>query len=393
MRKPQDPYGPHCNQYRQIREYHAEIHRHLHKHHSRRHGPFLQHYRYFRYLRPVSLLFNLIILYLLFHWAGNRDIVIFFTTLIVVKEIFHFFFLLRLEKRIFRPMIHLKQGLDEVTNGNYQVQVENTIPNDLGIVIDSFNEMAAKLYETEQLQTEYEENRKALIANISHDLKTPITAIQGYVEALLDDSAGPAETRNKYLKTIHHNAVYVNKLIDDLFLFAKLDMQKLEFQFHCQPIRPFMDDLMEEYKCDFTERDICFVYKAQVNADILVELDGKRFHQAINNIINNAVQHGPAAGLALQVILKRRDEFVCIEIHDNGPGIPAEKLPFVFDRFYRVHTERPKELAGTGLGLAIAKELIEAHQGSITVASTVSAGTCFTIQLPVWQDNTGESCQ
>ena len=119
-------------------------------------------------------------------------------------------------------MERLKQGLDEVAKGNYDIKVEYDKPNDLGLLIASFNEMTEKLYESERTQTEYEENRNSLIANISHDLKTPITAIQGYIEALLEGTVTTAGNKDKYLRTIHHNTVYVNKLIDDLFLFSKL---------------------------------------------------------------------------------------------------------------------------------------------------------------------------
>ncbi len=194
----------------------------MHRHHHE----YLMHYRYFRYLRPAALVFTLIILYLLFSWVGLKGIGLFFAGLLIIKEIVQFFFLSRLEKRIFKPMENLKQGLDEVAKGNYAVKVEYDKPNDLGFLIASFNEMTAKLSEGENMQAEYEENRKALIANISHDLKTPITTIQGYIEALLDGTAIAAERETKYLKTIHQNIIYVNKLIDDLFLFAKLDMRQ-----------------------------------------------------------------------------------------------------------------------------------------------------------------------
>jgi signal transduction histidine kinase len=374
-------------------EFHAELRQRMQDHHNYHHGQFLRHYKYFRYLRPVGIVFNIIILYLIFSWAGNKGIGIFCAALILVKEIAQFFFMLRFEKRIIKPMISLKQGLDEVAKGNYQVKIEYATANDLGILIDSFNEMTEKLYESEKIQAEYEKNRKALIANISHDLKTPITAIQGYVEALLDDSINTEEHKSKYMRTIHHNTVYVNKLIDDLFLFAKLDMQKLEFQYQNMKIRAYMDDLMEEYKFDFAEQNIQFQYETQLETDVQVELDGKRFHQAINNIINNANQHGPLAGLFIKVTLYRQNDFVGIDIHDNGSGIPEDKLPLIFDRFYRINNERPKEFAGTGLGLAIAKELIEAHGGEITVSSIENEGSCFTILLPVCHDNTGEVCQ
>lgn len=359
----------------------------LHKHH----GQFLRHYKYFRYFRPAAAVFTLIILYLLFSWVGFKGIGIFFAALIIIKEILQFLFLLRLEKRILKPMENLKLGLDEVAKGNYNVKVEYDKPNDLGLLIASFNEMTEKLYESEKIQAEYEENRKALIANISHDLKTPITSIQGYIEALLEGTAKSSES--KYLKTIHHNTVYVNKLIDDLFIFSKLDMQKLGLQFENVQIRAFMDDLMEEYKFDFAERNIQYQYIVQLNYDDRVSLDGKRFYQAFNNIINNAVQHGPETDLSLQVKLYRQDDFICIDIKDNGPGIPEDKLPFIFDRFYRIDTERPKDFASTGLGLAIAKELVEAHGGKITVSSIKKEGTCFTIMLPVSHESDGDGCQ
>lgn len=363
---------------------------HHHRHHR---GRFLQHYTYFRYLRPLGIVFTFVILYLAFYWGGSEEIGILFVTLFAVKEISHFFFMWRLEKNIFKPMINLKQGLDEVTRGNYTIKVKNQLPSDLGIVIDAFNEMTEKLYENEKIQMEYEENRKALIANISHDLKTPITAIQGYVEALMDPSIASKENQNKYLKTIHHNAVYVNKLIDDLFLFAKLDMQKLEFQYQCTKIRAFMDDLIEEYRFDFSERNILFYYDVLLEDDVQVDLDGKRLHQAINNILSNAIQYGPTVGLSIEVVVYQQKDVVCIDIKDNGPGIPAEQLPFVFDRFYRIHMERPKEAVGTGLGLAITKELIEAHGGKITISSIIDQGSCFSIQLPICQKHDGEIVQ
>ncbi len=362
----------------------------LHKHH---HSQFLRHYRYFRYFRPAAVLFTLIILYLLFSWVGFKGIGIFFAALIIVKEIIHFFFLMRLEKRIFKPMENLKQGLDEVANGNYTVKVEYGMPNDLGFLIASFNEMTEKLSESEKIQAEYEDNRKALIANISHDLKTPITTIQGYIEALLDGTATTAENKNKYLKTIHQNIVYVNKLIDDLFLFSKLDMQKLEFAYEDVDIRAFMDYLMEEYQFDFAERTAKFKYIVELEDDFRLNIDGKRIHQAFNNLISNAVQHGPETGLSIEVRLYRQGGFICIDVKDNGPGIPEDKLPFIFDRFYRIETERPKSFASTGLGLAIAQELVEAHGGKITVSSMMNEGTCFTIMLPILRDSGGEVCQ
>ncbi|SMD02607.1 sensor histidine kinase [Sporomusa malonica] len=356
----------------------------IHRHH---HQEFHKYHQYFRYFRPAIVLFHILTLYLLFSWVGFKGIGIFFAFLISIKEIFQFVFLLRLEKRILAPIEKLKVGVDEIAKGNYNVKVDYSAPNDLGLLIFSFNEMAQKLYETEKMQTGYEEDRKALIANISHDLKTPITAIQGYIEVLQDGTIVDEDDKSKYLRTIHHNTTYINKLIDDLFLFSKLDMQKLDFSFETIQICAFMNDFMEEYKFDLEEKNTHFQYITQLEHDYLVKLDGRRFHQAFNNIISNAVKHGPESNLAIKIKMYQHDNFICIDIQDNGPGIASDKLPYIFNRFYRIDTERKKNYGCTGLGLAIALELIEAHGGKITVSSIESAGTCFTIILPILQNN------
>jgi signal transduction histidine kinase len=360
----------------------------IHRHH---HREFQRAHRHFRYFRPAAILFNILVLYLLFSWVGFKGIGIFLAVIISIKEIFQFLFLLRLEKRVFTPIEKLKLGVDEIAKGNYNVKVEYHVPNDLGLLIFSFNEMAQKLYESEKIQTEYEENRKTLVANISHDLKTPITAIQGYIEALLDGSIKNEDVKDKYLNTIHHNTVYINKLIDDLFLFSKLDMQKLDFSYENVQIGSFMNDFMEEYKFDLEEKNINFEYVAQLEHEYCVSLDGKRFHQAFNNIISNAVKHGPEHDLSIKINMYRQKDVICLAIKDNGPGICAEKLPYIFDRFYRIDAERKKDYVCTGLGLAIAQELIEAHGGEITVSSIENEGTCFTIMLPILQDNGDET--
>ncbi|EGO64839.1 sensor histidine kinase [Acetonema longum] len=389
-RRPCSYFGHGKESRHQVPERFRLMHDHLHQHHR---SQFLRHYRYFRYFRPVALVFNLLILYLLFSWGGFKGIGIFFAALIIMKEVLQFFFLVRLEKRIFKPMESIRQGLDEVARGNYSVKAAYDKPNDLSFLIASFNEMTEKLSESEKMQAEYEENRKALIANISHDLKTPLTAIHGYIETLLEVPAASGENRDKYLKIIYKNIIYVNRLIDDLVLFSKLDMQKLEFHYEAVSIRPFMNDLMEEYRFDCEEKNIGFHYRVELDEDVWLNVDGKRVHQAFRNIISNAVQHGPETGLSIEVRLCRQGDFVCIDIKDNGPGIPEDKLPFIFDRFYRIETERPKSFAGTGLGLAIARELLESQGGKLTVSSIINEGACFSIMLPILRDSGGEASE
>ena len=360
----------------------SQLHSRIHWHHREFNREFQQYHRYFRYARPFVLVFNLVILYLLFRWVGIKTIGICFAVLIVIKEIFQFVFLLRLEKRIIVPIEELRQGVNEIAKGNYHVQVECRRPNDLGLLIASFNEMAHELVQSEQRHAEYEDNRKNLIANISHDLKTPITAIQGHIEALLDGPVVPADRHDKYLTVIQRNTMYLNQLIDDLFLFSKLDMDKLEFHYENVRIKDYLADLMEEYQLELDGKNIRFEYADRLAGEVDVYLDRKRFYQAINNIVRNATGHGPDQGLSLQVKLYRLDDRIALDILDNGPGIAEDKLPYIFDRFYRIDTERTKDLESTGLGLAITRELIQAHGGAVEVASREGEGTCFTVLLP-----------
>lgn len=358
----------------------------VHQEFERKHREFSQYHRSLRFFRPISIAFNLIILYLLFRWVGIRSISLFFALFIIIKEVLQFIFLRRLEKRVFKPIDRLKNGVEEIAKGNYNVKVESDGTCDLGFIgllVDSFNEMAQKLQASEKMKSEYEEDRKTLLANISHDLKTPIASVQGYIEALMDGVVISPEKVNKYLKTIYQNTVYIDKLIEDLFLFSKLDLQKLDFQFEDIQIGAFMDDLMEEFKFELEEKHFNFYYSNKLEGDCPISIDRKRLYQAFRNIIGNAVKYGFNKNLAIKIEMNRLDDFICIDIEDNGPGIPKDKLPNIFNRFYRIDNERTKDLMSTGLGLAIAKELVQAHGGSITASSIEQEGTCFSIRLPV----------
>lgn len=351
--------------------------------HYKIHKEFKVVHRYIRFFRPVAILFNLLIIYLLFRWIGAKTIGIFFIIIFIIKEIIQIYMLSRIEKKILKPIEKLKVGVEQISKGNYEVRIENNIGNEIGILIDDFNYMAQKLEDSEKTKIEYEENRKDLIVNISHDLKTPITSITGYVEAILEGVVESPDKVNKYLQTIHSNISYINKLIDDLFLFSKLDMQKLDFHFEKVEMNSYFSDLMEEFKFTLGENGVICDYINQLPEGIKVNMDGKRIYQVIRNIIDNAVKYGQEVGLKIVTELLKEGEFIKINIKDNGPGIEEEKVKNIFDRFYRIDKERTKDLASTGLGLAIAKELVEAHGGEIFVSSIIREGSCFTVMLPI----------
>ena len=367
---------------------HQEFHRTQHsaaRRFRRRRGDIYRYHRSLKFFRPLGLVINLLILYFLFRWVGLKTISVIFAFLIIALESAQFIFLWRLERRFFKPILELKNGVEEIARGNYAVKVETggLHMGFVGSLVASFNEMAQKLQVGEKLKSEYEENRKNLIANISHDLKTPITSVQGYIEAIQDGVVNSPEKVEKYLQTIHQNVVYMDKLIDDLFVFSKLDLQKLEFKFETVRVQAFMRDLMEEFKFELEERQIDFSYRDEIEDDCWLKIDRKRLHQVFQNIIGNAVKYGANPDFKIDVRVGRQEDVLVIEIADNGPGIPGDKLPYIFNRFYRIDNQRTKDLMSTGLGLAIAKELVQAHGGSIEVASVEREGTCFFLKFPV----------
>ncbi|MDD3269342.1 MAG: HAMP domain-containing sensor histidine kinase [Syntrophomonadaceae bacterium] len=361
------------------RQYHQEFHERLHRQHRQE---FHKYHKYLRLTSPLVLIFNVVIIYFLFAWVGYKAIGIILAVFITIKEIIQLFFLRRLEKRIFRPIEKLNRGVQEIARGNYDVIIETDVENEIGLLIDSFNEMARKLKSAEELKQDYEENRKSLIANISHDLKTPMASIQGYIEVILDGKLSSPDKMDKYLKIITYNTAYVNKLIDDLMLFSQLDMNRLDFNFEEVQVRAFMGDLMEEFQLELEERNARLYYLDKLEIDCRLRIDSKRFYQAMRNIIGNAVKYGPEQDLVIKIELGRQEDYIKIAIEDNGPGIPADKLEHIFERFYRIDSERTKDLMSTGLGLAIARELIEAHGGKIVATSTDGKGSCFTVLLP-----------
>jgi signal transduction histidine kinase len=380
-----------------MRKRHAEAHRshqelkQLHFQVELKQAEIHRYLRYNRYSRWIPVILNLILWYAVYHYAGLRAMSIALACVFSFFIISGFVFQNRLTSRVFLPINDLNQGVEQIARGNYAVRVEKHVDNELGGLIDSFNDMAQKLQEGERIKAEYETNRRALIANISHDLKTPITSVQGYIEAIREQSELPPETLNRYLKIIYNNTAYINKLIDDLFLFSKLDLQKLDFHFEELPVRPFVHDIMEEFRLELEleERSILFAYADQLEQDCLVKIDRKRLHQVFRNLISNAVKYSANEDSRIEVTLTGDGAWVSVAVSDNGPGIAPEQLPYIFDRFYRTDRERKKDLSSTGLGLAIARELVEAHGGQITAANR-EPGACFTVRLPVLKQAPGK---
>ncbi|MCX7923175.1 MAG: HAMP domain-containing histidine kinase [Clostridia bacterium] len=282
---------------------------------------------------------------------------------------------------IIKPLKVLKHGAEQIKEGNLDFKVKVTSRDEFGQVCLAFEEMRSKLKESIDTQLQYEENRKELISSISHDLKTPITAIKGYVEGIMDGVADSPEKMNKYIKTIYAKAIDMDKMIDDLFLFSKLDLKKLPFNFEKIGIKDYFDDCIEELRIDLDEKQIQMNYDIDFNEEITVLIDREKLKRVIINIVENSVKYMQKDNGKISIRLNNRDNEVLVQIEDNGQGIKNEELPYIFDRFYRADPSRNTAKGGSGLGLAIAKQIIEGHGGEIWVESEYGEGTSMFFTL------------
>jgi signal transduction histidine kinase len=284
-------------------------------------------------------------------------------------------------RSITNPLGELKNAADQIKEGNLDIKLKTPSKDEIGELTMAFEEMRKRLKTSVELQLQYENNRKELISNISHDLKTPITAIKGYVEGIIDGVADTPEKMSKYVNTIYSKAVDIDDMIDELFLFSKLDLKKLPFNFDKIDILKYLKDSVEELQFDVEHHNAKIFLEMSEEHGIFVMADREKLKRVIVNIVENSVKYMDKALVNICIRIKGLDEFVQIEIQDNGKGIAQRDLPYIFDRFYRVDTSRNSSTGGSGLGLAIAKRIIEEHGGHMEAQSQEGHGTTIIFTL------------
>lgn len=223
--------------------------------------------------------------------------------------------------------------------------------------------------------------RKEFVANVSHELKTPITTIKSYSETLLNGALEEPALAKSFLNVMVKEADRMTSLIRDLLQLSHIDFNKMTWNFEYTDIHSLLNDAIEKMKLFYEEKHQIIHLEAPANL-FLIWADRSKLEQVIINILSNAIKYTSESG-TVDISLKLVDNMVFISIQDTGMGIPEEDLPHIFERFYRVDKGRSREQGGTGLGLSIAKNIIEAHKGTIEVVSKLHQGTCFTISLPV----------
>lgn len=294
-------------------------------------------------------------------------------------------------RSIIRPLNTLGQAANQIKEGNLEQPVVLKRKDELGELGAAFEEMRVRLYESIRLQLQYEDNRKQLVSSISHDLKTPITGIKACVEAMLDGIADTEEKREKYLKMIAIKSEQMDRLIDELFLYSRLDVNKLPFQLESVEIRKYLSLFIEELRLDPRMEGVQLVFPDPGLDSARVVADREKLHRVLVNIVDNSLKYMDKKEKIIAVDVCAGDDEVIITLSDNGAGIDTEALPHIFDRFYRADPARSTSIAGGGLGLAIAKQMVEGQGGRIWADSTKGSGTRIHFTLPYPEKPGGES--
>lgn len=284
-------------------------------------------------------------------------------------------------RSIIKPIESLKTAAGQIKEGNLNYSVQAASSDEIGQLCAAFEEMRCKLKESIEMQMQYDENRKELVSNISHDLRTPITAINGYIEGIMDGVADTPEKMNKYMETIHRKAGDINRMIEELFLFSKLDLNKEPFNFEKVDIVSYLAHNTEDLQFDLDKRGITLQVESGRQAPLPVVADREKLRRVIANIVGNAVKYMDKAEGVITTRLTEDDSFATVEIADNGRGIPQESIDQIFDRFYRADSARDTATGGSGLGLAIARRIIEEHGGRIWAQSAPGEGTSIFFTL------------
>ena len=287
---------------------------------------------------------------------------------------------------VITPIRKLQKAANNIKEGNLDFSIESEGNDEIGELCVSFEEMRKRLKDSAEEKVRNEGESKALISNIAHDLKTPITAIKGYSEGILDGVANTPEKVEKYVRTIYNKAQDMDTLINELTLYSKIDANRIPYNFAKIHVADYFGDCAEEMGIDLEARGVGLSYINYLTEDTLIIADPEQLRRVINNIIGNSVKYMNKQPGAIQIRIQDVGDFIQVEIEDNGKGISSRDLPFIFDRFYRGDASRNSATGGSGIGLSIVKKIIEDHGGKIWATSQEDTGTIMYFVIRKYQE-------
>ena len=283
---------------------------------------------------------------------------------------------------IIEPVDELNGAMKKIRDGNLDYVLSPTEQTgELGELYTNYEDMRLRLKESAEEKLEQERQNRELISNISHDLKTPITSIKGYVEGLMDGVANTPEKQEKYIRTIYNKANDMDRLINELTLYSRMESDRIPYNFQKINVGDYFGDCAYEIGMDMEQRGIQLNYMNMVDPATCIIADPEQLKRVVNNIIGNSVKYIDKPHGIIDIRILDEQDSIRLEIEDNGKGIAARDLPNIFERFYRTDSSRSSAQGGSGIGLSIVKKIVEDHGGFIWATSREGEGTCMHIVI------------
>lgn len=291
-------------------------------------------------------------------------------------------FTMHMSRSIQKPIENLKKAAECVTNGNLDFEVMGSDYDEIDALCAEFDSMRKNMKSSKAREKMMNTERSMLLANLSHDLKTPVTSIKGYIEGIRDGVADTPEKMQRYLDTIYNKAELIDDMVNNLSVYSKLELSRISFHFEYGNLGEFLMEYCEERRMDLEHNGISFGSEYG-DGGILVKLDYEQMSRVFANVIDNAIKYKNGDSGKLFVRTYAGDGGVYAEISDSGIGIKKKELDNVFESFYRVDEARTLNIKGSGLGLGIAKQIVEHHGGKIWLRSNgENMGTMVEMYLP-----------
>ena len=285
------------------------------------------------------------------------------------------------------PINKLRLATNNIKNGNLDFDMDIEGKDEFSELCRDFDDMRKRLKENAEEKLKNDNESKELISNISHDLKTPITAIKGYVEGIMDGVVNTPEKMDKYIRTIYNKACDMDRLIDELTFYSKIDTNKIPYNFVRINVYDYFTDCIAEKTIEFDSMGIRFKNEINVMPGTRMVADPEQLKRVIDNILSNSVKYSDSnkSVTIISMNVREDDKWVYLDIQDNGQGIAENDIDFIFDRFYRSDSSRSSTNAGSGIGLSIVKKIVTDHGGTIKAESVPGEGTTMHVTLPKYK--------
>ena len=315
------------------------------------------------------------------NYDTTGNIGIWLTILVTIIDIVAVVMWIWIYKRILVPLDKLQTATKKIADGDLDYQLDERDFSEIPFLFKDFERMRIKLKEDEEEKKLSEDAAKELVSNISHDLKTPLTAIRGYVEGILDGVASSPQKTRDYLNTIYNKTNDMTSLIDELLYYSQVAEKYMSYKYEKIYVKDFFYEYVKDLYLELETIKIKFEYIVNVGISTVIDMDKEQIKRALNNIVSNAVKYMDKEEPEIHLKVTETSDAINIQISDNGRGIDEKDLPHIFERFYRSDVSRNTKLGGSGIGLSIVKKVIENHEGSVVAMSKPGVGTEVSIEL------------